>query len=114
VDIPVFLYPVIVLEALAVLAIIWGLWFLLSNKGASELDSGPQPRGRSVAATKASGAVDTSPTDKARKSVDAKGLTSTRFPAAKPVDSHRPAIASAENASDEVDPSWPPPTPKSS
>jgi hypothetical protein len=113
--IPGFLIPVVVLEVLAVIVVIWGLWLLLTNKDASnEPESAARRRAHSTAARKASDevAVSSSAEQKA-KSTDAEGPQSPRS-AAKRDDSDRAAIVPSGNVSDEIDPSWPAPTPKSS
>jgi hypothetical protein len=114
-NIPSFLIPIVVLEVLAVLTVIWGLWILFTQDFTpDELDR--TAVGRRVHTIKARSGEDeasvkplTNHTSKSHESVR------TQAPASPTErdDSEGPATSS-ENPSDEIDPSWPAPTPKSS
>ncbi len=114
-NIPSFLIPIVVLEVLAVLTVIWGLWILFTHDFIpDELDR--TPVGRQAPTIKAPSGEDkasvkprAAPTSKSHESVR------TEAPASPTErdDSEGPATSS-ENPSDEIDPSWPAPTPKSS
>jgi hypothetical protein len=114
-NIPTFLIPIVVLEILAVLTVIWGLWILFTQDFTpDELDH--IAARRRVHTVKARFGDDKAPvkhvTNHTSKS---HGTVRTQAPvsATKRDDSEEPTTSS-ENPSDEIDPSWPAPTPKSS
>jgi hypothetical protein len=112
-SIPGFLIPIIALEVVALLAVIWGLWLLLTNKiDADELDRAPRRRGRITATGQARehAAVSSSANRAATTTPpDVDDLPSPIPAAAKSDSSEQTATTSSENVSDEIDPSWPPP-----
>jgi hypothetical protein len=114
-NIPSFLIRIVVLEVLALLTVIWGLWILFTHDfTADELDR--TPVGRRAHTIKATSGEDnasvkplTDHTSKSHESV----ATEAPAPPTERDDSGGP-VTSGENPSDEIDPRWPAPTPKSS
>ena len=113
-NIPTFLIPIVVLEALAVLTVILGLWSLFTQDFPLD-ESNRTPVGRRVhmnkarSGDKASVKPLTNHTSKSHRTV----RTQAPLSPTERDDSQGPD-ASSENPSDEIDPSWPAPTPKSS
>jgi hypothetical protein len=114
-NIPTFLIPIVVLEALAILVVIWGLWILFKHDFTPDEVDHIAAR-RRVHTIKARPVVDkatvkpvSSPASKYHEPAG------TQAPASPPGgdDSEAPATSS-ENPSDGIDPSWPAPAPKSS
>jgi hypothetical protein len=114
-DIPTFLIPIVVLEVLAVLTVIWGLWILFTRDfNPDELDrTAVGRRVHTIKARsgedKASGKPLTNRTSKSHESVRTQAPAS---PTGR--DDSEGSATSSENPSGEIDPSWPAPTPKSS
>jgi hypothetical protein len=114
-SIPTFLIPIVVLEALAVLTVILGVWILFTQDFPPD-ESNRAAVGRRVHVNKARSGEDkasveplTNQTSKSHGSVRSQApLSPTERD-----DSEGPA-ASSDNPSNEIDPSWPAPTPKSS
>jgi hypothetical protein len=114
-NIPTFLIPIVVLEALAVLTVILGLWILFTHDFPPDV-SNPTAAGRRVHMNKAHSGEDkasvkplTNHTSKSHRTV----RTQAPLSPTERDDSEGPD-ASSENPSNEIDPSWPAPTPKSS
>jgi hypothetical protein len=109
-DIPNFLIPIVVLEVLAVIVVIWGLWILFTDKfEPDELEIAARRRVHSTGTRKASNGVAVPPAaDQKPKPTGVAGHPSPTT-AAKRDDSEKAAAVSGENTSDEIDPSWPPP-----
>jgi hypothetical protein len=112
-NIPSFLIPIVVLEVLAVLTVIWGLWILFTEDFTpDELDR--TAVGRRVQTVKARSREDKA-LGKPLSNHTSKSHESVRTPASPTErDASEGPVTSSENPSDEIDPSWPPPTPKSS
>jgi hypothetical protein len=101
VNIPGFLYPIIVLEVLAVFAVICGLWLLFTDMEVPEVDEQRrETRGRRSATAKKSG-HDVESDRKAPKSLDASGPSSARTPTSQPVDSPESAVPPGTNTSED-------------
>ena len=114
-NIPSFLIPIVVLEVLAVLTVIWGLWILFTHDfNPDELDRTPVGRqAHTITAASGEDKASVKPlTDHTSKSHESVRTEAPASPTERD-DSEDPATSSA-NPSDEIDPSWPPPTPKSS
>jgi|ERR1700738_3629214 len=114
---PSFLIPIIVLEVIALITVICGLWLLLTNKLEPDEPDGVAQRGWQNKTTRTAPARVNVPASADQPSIpaDIDDLPSpTSAAAAKPDLPERAAIVSHENGSDEIDPSWPAPTPKSS
>jgi hypothetical protein len=113
---PTFLIPIVVLEALAVLTVVFGLWILFTQDFPPD-ESNRAAVGRRVHMNKArsgdKASVKPLPNHTTSKS---HGTVRTQAPLSPTErdDSEGPATSQSENPSNEIDPSWPAPTPKSS
>jgi hypothetical protein len=113
--IPTFLIPIVVLEVLAVLTVILGLWILFTH------DFPPDESNRTVVERRVHTNKARSGEDKAsvkpltNRTSKSHGTLLTQAPLSPTErdDSEEPTT-SIENPSNEIDPSWPAPTPKSS
>jgi hypothetical protein len=111
---PSFLIPVVVVEVLAVVAVIWSLSLLLTRKfPPDELDRIAARRtihnGKAIKDFDA--AAVSAPSEKSPKSLHNVGNPPS-VPATERDRSAEVAV-SAQDVSEEIDPSWPPPVPKS-
>jgi hypothetical protein len=113
-NIPTFLIPIVVLEALAVLTVVLGVWILLTQEIPPD-ESNRTPVRRRVRINKARSGDKASVKPLTHHTSKPHGTVQTQAPLSptKQDDSEEPTTSS-ENPSDEIDPSWPAPTPKSS
>jgi hypothetical protein len=111
---PTFLIPIVVLEALAVLTVVLGLWILFTQDFPPD-ESNRAAVGRRVRINKARSGDKASVKPLPNHTSKSHGTVRTQAPLSPTErdDSEGPD-ASSENPSNEIDPSWPAPTPKSS